>query len=227
MTTKSISLIVITTILFSLGGNTSAQTTGALDGLMLEQLIQNGKTAYDTLKKASEQYERIKKMEAIQAAKTVRKMYRDGRELQDMFKNAKALAGKIEGIEMDEFESMFNGKSADWFISQYKNIHNNPNKKKAYGSLAMKISNLKFLYASNEATVKDKAAGTNEEDNTRLTATNSIIMSKILLDQEAREINKQKNNTDIVNSVLSGSAGYSSLAESDSKKKSKASRFNK
>lgn len=213
-------------VLFCASVHASAQTTGAFDAVIFEQLVQNGKTAYDTLKKASEQYEKLKKMEAIQKAREARKMYRDARELQEMFKNSKALANKIEGLDMNGFDAMFGGKDADWYMREYENISNNPNKKKAYGAFLMKLNMLEFLYKSNESTIKDKTVGTNERDDKRHTATNTMIMSKILLENEGRELTKIKNDTDIVNNVIIGTSSYSSLAESNRKKNQKKVKAN-
>ena len=201
-------------LIICLSSFSHADMTGAGDAAILQQLAVQLKTLKDALDTAKENLEVVDKIKKLEESKAVKSIREDGKAIQDFYADAKKAkrdverySGYVDDVRegLDEIEKL---------QRRMERAGNNPDQRgaaKAYANIFMDLKRLKFLSDAQEKTQKQIAEGTNEEDSVKITATNTMIMSRILLENEERAQKKAANDTAITSDIMS-SISYEALA---------------
>jgi hypothetical protein len=197
-------------VIFSSGAH--ADMTGAGDAAIVSQLVAQAKILREQLVDMRETLDVSKRLERMEEVKTVKEVHEEGTALKDLMDETEQL--KREYGEFVDDPASFNRSKDEitWLGDALKDAKHSKNKVKAYAAIMADVRRLRLLGKANEASEKKIMKGTNERDDQKITASNTFIMSKILLDNEAREQKRRANNTNIMDGIISNS-GYRSLGE--------------
>jgi hypothetical protein len=191
-----------------------ADMTGAGDAAIVQQLIVMVEAAYEQLEQLEKATNISKRIEEMETVKSVKKVSEQGNELKKLMSELEKTGDLIN--EMGNNPGGINdinqqiGKLEDKL-----NVANNKeglDKAKAYSRLLADLKRIRFLRDSNTASIKEIAGGTNDEDNKRLSAHNSTIMTDLLIRQEEKDSIKRSHETQAVSELLDG-ISYGSMAK--------------
>lgn len=187
-----------------------ADMTGAGDAAILSQLVAQGKILAEQLTNIRDTLDVSKRLEDMETLKTVKNIHEEGRALNDLLSETEQL--RRDYAEFVDDPTSFNRTEEEitWLGEALRDSKDDPNAVKAYASLMVDVKRLRFLGQANRASEKKIIAGTNQEDDGKITASNTFIMSQLLLENEAREQKRRANNTNVMQGII-GNTGYSAL----------------
>lgn len=199
-------------LIAALAANTAmADLTGAGDAAILSKLIEQMAVMREQLEQAKDSVNIGKRMEQMEKLKSAKKLHAEGKAFKDMLDEYESIVSEIEGFRADPVGVDKPRSEMQWLNDALKGADTSSNSAKAYASILMELKNLEFLGKANAASQEKLARGTNTEEESQITASNTLIMSKILLEREARAQEAAANNASIVSDVL-GNPGYSALS---------------
>lgn len=206
-------IALITLFLFPL--NVHADMTGAGDAAIVKQLVVIVEKANQQIKQLKEMIDISERLEEMEEAKTVKKVTDQGNEiahLLDELENTVELVGDIKNDPggLKDLERTISYLEQDLEIADSRQ---GLEKAKAYARLISDLKRLGFIQKATRTTMEQLASGTNEEDNQRINATNSTIMTDILVKREQRESIKAAHEVKAVNELLRSNK-YSSMVKS-------------
>lgn len=191
-----------------------ADVTGAGDAAILSELtVQTGKMA-EQLKSMREAVDINKRMQEMQELRAVHVVVREGMEMKNILDNVSDMEKEIATMsnspggldqmqsDISRFESNMNHASDEEGITQAK----------SYAYVLSDLKRLKFLGTANRETMKKMSKGTNETDDTKAIATNTMIMSDVIVEKEKREARRRGNEVNAMQQLMGGMR-YTSMQE--------------
>lgn len=199
-------------IAFFFSSTVHADATGAGDAAIVSQLVAQLKVLREQLADVRETLNVSKRLESMEELKTVKEVHEEGSALSDLMDENEQL--KRDFGDFVDDPSSLNRTEGDiaWLGDALKDAKDDPNAVRAYGQIMADVRRLKFLGQANKASEEKIIKGTNEKDDQKITASNTFIMSQLLLENEEREQKRRANNTNVMESVI-GNTGYSALGK--------------
>lgn len=189
-----------------------ADMTGAGDAAILAELVSQAKTLKEQLQGMRETLDVSKRLEEMETLKTIKSIHEEGRALGDLVDETEQMQREYKKFVADPTSFNRTSEEISWLGSALKNSKGNPNAVKSYANIMSDVKRLNFLGKANKESENKIINGTNQDDDGKITASNTFIMSQLLLDNEEREQKRRANNTNVMQGVL-GNAGYSALGE--------------
>jgi hypothetical protein len=195
--------------------NAHADMTGAGDAAIVQQLVLIVEKANKQIQQFQEMTDISKRLEEMEAAKTVKKVTDQGNEIGHLLnelENTVELVGDIRDDPggLQDLEHTIGYLEQDL---ESADSRQGLEKAKAYARLISDLKRLGFVQRANQAAMEQLASGTDVEDNQRINATNSTIMTDILVKREQRETIRAAHDVKAVNELLRSNK-YSSMVES-------------
>lgn len=208
---KPIALITLT--LFSL--NAHADLTGAGDAAIVKQLVVIVEKANQQIKQLKEMTDISERLEEMEAAKTVKKVTDQGNDIARLLSELENTVELVGDISNDPGGLQDLERTISYLEQDLESADSRQGleKAKAYARLISDLKRLGFIQKATQTTMEQLASGTNEEDNQRINATNSTIMTDILVKREQRDSIKAAHEVKAVNELLRSNK-YSSMVES-------------
>lgn len=189
-----------------------ADMTGAGDAAILAELVSQAKTLKEQLQSVRETLDVSKRLEEMETLKTIKSVHEEGRALGDLISETEQMQNEYKKFVADPSSFNQTRDEISWLGSALKNAKDDQNAAKSYANIMADVKRLNFLGKATKESEKKLISGTNQEDDGKITASNTFIMSQLLLENEERDQKRRANNTNVMQGVL-GNAGYSALGE--------------
>jgi hypothetical protein len=189
-----------------------ADLTGAGDAAIVKQLVEQAKIMREQLQNTRDTLDVSRRLEEMESMKAVKSVHEEGRALTNLISETEGLQREYKDFVDDP--SSFNRTEGEisWLGEALRDAKDERNAARAYASIMTDVKRLNFLGKANRESEKKLISGTNQEDDGKITASNTFIMSQILIENEEREQKARANNVNVMESVL-GNTGYSALGE--------------
>lgn len=189
-----------------------ADMTGAGDAAILTELTAQTAKLAEQLKTMREALDVNKRMQDMEALRATHVVVREGLEMNKILKHVGDMQRDIN--EMTNNPGGFDQTESD--IARFKNSLDSASNKeglnqaKSYSYIVSDLKRLQFLGQANRETMKKMGEGTNETGDTKAIATNTTIMSDVIVEKEKRETRRRGNEVNALQDMLGG-AKYSSM----------------
>lgn len=193
-------------LMISSGNAFSAAGTGAFDGAIFAELQVHTTKMLDNIKRLTESLDISKRMEEMEALKSVKRISAEGLALKNVINDIE----NIDGIMEDSRHNLLNQKDLLNQIDSLQYQIDNADNPRVYANLANDLKRVRFLGQANKAAMTQLIEGSNEADDNKSAATASLIMSDILIKQEEREAILRAEETRALQAII-GNNGYSEL----------------
>ena len=205
---------LLTMLLLCISLTVKADLTGAGDAAIVQQLVAILKATNEQVKQFQEMTDIAKKLEDMETVKTVKKITEEGEELKSLIDEMETSISLISDIKNNpggirELETTIEMLQRDIDSADSKQ---GLDKAKAYARLISDLKRLSFIRKATNASMKKLGEGTNVEDTQRINATNSSIMTDILVQREQREKVRAAHDNKAVTELLNGTR-YSSMVK--------------
>ncbi|MCP3671502.1 MAG: hypothetical protein GY814_13945 [Gammaproteobacteria bacterium] len=183
-----------------------ADATGAGDAALLSELMAQTKQLLEQVRELKEQVNITRRLEDMQQIKAVKAISTEGSAMVEVIRNLDSIADEVEDSRDNPLGAAAVERELDYFDRRVDSAQD----AKDYARLAADLKRLKFLGQANEASMRNNSSGSNEADDNKSTATNTIIIANILVEQERRNRVRQAHEEAALKDMLRGSS-YSSL----------------
>jgi len=191
-----------------------ADATGAGDAAILSELTAQTTKLAEQLKTMREALDINKRMQEMEEMRAVHVVVREGMEMKNILDNVSDMENEINTMtnspggldqtqsDIERFQRNLDHASEEEGLSQAK----------SYAYLMADLKRLKFLGTANRETMKKMGQGTNETDDTKAIATNTMIMSDVIVEKEKRETRRRGNEVNALQELMGG-VKYSSMQQ--------------
>lgn len=192
----------------AISGHAAADATGAADAAILAQLQTQTARIVEQLKTVGETLNVSKRLEDMEQLRFVKRISAEGDALKGIVSDVKDATGMVN----DQRQNAFNHQDVVDQIDYLENRANNADDAGDYGNLMSDLKRVRMLGQANRATMVKLSQGSDEQDDIRGTATNTMIMADILVEQEKRRAMIRSEEVNAMQQLFQ-SNGYSELYE--------------
>ena len=166
-----------------------------------------------SLKEAKKAVNISQNLEKLEQAKTYQESITNVfDDLKTIHQEAKSLKSEFDDLIEDPFDTSHIGSDVEWYDKILRDVKDEPARVKVYGGVLMDLKNLEFMRKQQDKKLQIMADGTNEKEESKIQTDNSMIMTDILIRNEQRAVNSDKNNSDVLLESLGGS-GFDRLGK--------------
>lgn len=189
-----------------------ADVTGAGDAAIVQQLVTLVKSANYQLEEMRKTTSITERLENMEQAKAVRRLAEEGKAMGDLIKEGEKLESNLMGLKGDPSGT----GNTKWEIERIQRDLKNAKdadslgQAKAYSRMLADLKRLEFLGKAQKESMKTVSKGANETDNTKVTATSTMIMSDLMLQKEKEAQAKKSQEVKALGGALE-SLQYSSI----------------
>lgn len=186
--------------------NSYCDMTGAGDAAILGELMTQTEKLLEQVKATKETLDVSKRLEEMEQLKAIRAISNEGLALNEIINNINELGDISEDIQRGPYGVNSTTNELEDLSEKINGVEN----KRDYANLAADLRRLRFLGKANTASMQKTAGGSNEADDNKSTATNTMIMSNILIENEKRKtLRKAHESSALKDTIFSNS--YSNI----------------
>lgn len=175
---------ILTLLCLLFANATQADVTGAGDAAILGELVAQTKMLAQELQKIEDTINIQKRIEQLEELKAAKKLYEEGKAFQNIVKNVARGKASMERMKDNPFGTQGIIQDVNWLDTAIEEAEEAGD----YAHIAVELRNLRFLGQANSASTEKIAKGTNQEENTQITSSNTSIVANLLLKEEERRM---------------------------------------